>query len=651
MIERFGSPFIQLRDSLREAAGDARRAWNRNATAAVLALALAAIVPVVVRDPVRLAALASALYTVLAAVGVNFAVGMAGIPSLGHGAFVAVGAFAVALLRTGAGWDPTVATLAGVVLAGAAGVLVGAGAIRLTRPIVAISTWVVSWLVAFTLGAFPELFGGLQGIAVPEGTLGLSPLGLTVSLTPGVHYGVALVLVAGALAGYAVLSRAPLGLDLAAARDAPASAISVGVEEGRMRFRTFTASAMVCGLAGALSVQLVGVADATAYGPLLSVELFAAVLLGGVGRPLGPVLGAAGLLLIPRLAEGLGSLAGLSSERFEPAVASLLLIAALLLGRGGILGWVAAARERLGGRQDRRSLDPSPASPTTLWPNGGGAAPLGLWKAVLMEAPDPAARRSNGAALLQATGLEKRFGGVAALQSVDVRIEPGEVRGLIGPNGSGKTTLLRVLGGTVAPDNGRIVFDSEDVTDTATAGRVRAGLVRTLQRVTVVPTLTVRENVEVGATARRRHGGGMRSLTLTPLARVEARTVAAEADALLALVGLEHAAHRYPRELSGTEQRLVMVAAACASFPRLLLLDEPSAGMSRPELEHLVILLQELRSQGLAIMLVEHNLRLVRLLADRVTVLDAGQVIAQGTPDEVSRDQAVIEAYLGPRGM
>lgn len=647
MIEALRFSFVQLRRAAREAGAEARKGWNRKTSVVVAALAVAALLPVAIRDPVRLAAMGSALYTVLAAVGVNFAVGMAGIPSLGHGAFVAVGAFTVALLRTDAGWDPTAATLAGVVLAGVAGALVGAGAIRLTRPIVAIATWVVSWLVTFTLAAFPELFGGLQGIAVPEGTLGIGRVGLAVRLTPGVHYEVALLLVAAALAAFFVLSRAPLGLSLAAARDAPGAAASVGVEQGRLQFRTFTASAMVCGLAGALAVQLAGVADSTAYGPLLSVELFAAVLLGGVGRPLGPVVGAAGLLLIPRVAEGLGSIAGLAAQRFEPAVASLLLVAALVIGRGGILGWTESLRNRLAGRSEPRGTETSGRTATPA--NQSGNAVPAAWERVLtarLSSGEP-----GGGPLLHATGLEKRFGGLLALDDAQLHVEAGEVRGLIGPNGSGKTTLLRVLGGTLPPDDGRIAFAGRDVTESLTVERVRAGLVRTLQRVTLCPTLRVRENVVVGAATRRRYGGGLRSLSLTPLARAEGKVVNRDADELLRLVGLEHAAERYPRELSGTEQRFVMLAAACASFPRMLLLDEPSAGMSRSELERLVEVIRQLRSEGVAVVLVEHNLRLVRLLADRVTVLDAGRIVAEGTPDEISRDQAVIEAYLGPRGM
>ena len=652
MIEALRSAFVQLGRALREGTNDAKRAWNPWASAVVGILVVAVLVPLVVSDPIRLAALASGLYTILAAVGVNFAAGMAGIPSLGHGAFVAVGAFGAVLLRASAGWDPTVATVAAVLLGGLGGAVVAAGAVRLTRPLVAIASWVVSWLVAFTLAAFPGVFGGLQGVAVPEGSLGIAPLRMTVNLTPGVHYEIGLLLVATALAAYVVMSRAPWGLALKAGSERPAPASALGVEQGRLQFWTFTGSGLVCSAAGALSVQLAGVADPTAYGPLLSVELFAAVLLGGVGRPLGPVVGAAALLIIPRAAEGLGTIAGLPAERFEPAVASVLLVGALVIGRGGILGWIGLGANRF--RRQRAASESAPVSAASSeQPQIPWQPALERWQDVVKRRPlrDGQTERSAASQLLEATGLQKRFGGVVALHDLHLRLGESEIRGLIGPNGSGKTTLLRVLGGTVAPDEGRILLAGHDITGDPTAGRVRAGLVRTLQRLDVIPTLSVRDNVVIGATARRRYGGGLRSLALTPQVRGETKTVAAEADALLSMIGLEHAADRYPSELSGSDQRFLMLAAACASFPRLLLLDEPSAGMSRPELQRLVALIRTLRSRGVTIVLVEHNLRLVRLLADRVTVMDAGSVIAEGAPEEIAHDPEVVHAYLGPQGM
>src|SRR5439155_1775326 len=203
--------------------------------------------------------------------------GLGGLPSLGQGAFVGVGAFATAALRVHAGWEPVPATAAGAALATAAGVAVATGAVRLRGPFVAVSTWIVAWLVGFVLIEFPRLSGGSQGLVLPAARVGLPGTGVRSSLTPGVHYEVALALLAVALVVFARVSRTAPGLALAAAREGPAQAAALGVDRFRVQLGAFTAAAVVGGLAGALAVQLAGVADPTAYGPLLSVDLFVAV--------------------------------------------------------------------------------------------------------------------------------------------------------------------------------------------------------------------------------------------------------------------------------------------------------------------------------------------------------------------------------------
>ena len=218
---------------------------------------------------------------------------------------------------------------------------------------------------------------------------------------------------------------------------------------------------------------------------------------------------------------------------------------------------------------------------------------------------------------------------------------------MIGPNGSGKTTALRLLAGTMHPDGGHIELDGVDVTAEPVTRRVRRGLVRTLQSNAVFPGLTALENAVVGATVRRRLGGSLRTLVATPKARAEDAETRALALGALAAVGLEDRAHELAETLSTAEQRLLMVAAALATSPGVLLVDEPSAGSGAAELDRLAAVLGSLGELGLAIVVVEHNLRLVRSLADEVVVLDAGQTLATGSADEVADDPAVRAAYLG----
>jgi ABC-type branched-subunit amino acid transport system ATPase component/ABC-type branched-subunit amino acid transport system permease subunit len=610
----------RLRAAARGGLEDARRASSRRAGAWVFAYATAALLVPFALSPTRLTDLAVGLYVALAAVGLNYAVGLAGLPSLGQGAFAAAGAFTVALLMSRLGWAPAPAVLAGVGIAAAGGFVAGAGAVRLAPPFVAVSTWLVAWLASFALAAFPNLFGGAQGIPVgrPAGPGGIVPGG---DLTPAGHFEIALALLALALLGYAALRRGPAGIALSAAGQAPAAAAALGLEPAGRRLGAFVASAAIGGLAGGLAVQAEGIADPGAYGPLLSVELFVAVLLGGRGSVIGPVVGAAVLAGIPSVARALAAATGTAAERVEGVVAAALLVVALVAGGTGAAGVVERLRRRH-------------APGTELH----GRIPKG-----------PARKRGPRKArrpALAASGLTIRFGGVLALDDVSFEVRPGQVHALIGPNGSGKTTLLRILAGTIRPDGGSIELLGRDVTGTRVGERVRRGLVRTLQRTAVFPDLTVAQHVQAGADARR-STGALRTLLATPDARAETRAIAREGWMLLALAGLRGSARARVGSLPGAEQRLVAIVTALTARPRVVLLDEPAAGMSQDRREDLVALLDRLRGLGLAIVLVEHDLRLVRAVADVVTVLDAGTVIARGTPRAVADRKAVQRAYLG----
>jgi len=248
---------------------------------------------------------------------------------------------------------------------------------------------------------------------------------------------------------------------------------------------------------------------------------------------------------------------------------------------------------------------------------------------------------------LAAVGLSKGFGGIVAAEDLSITVAPGSIHAVIGPNGSGKTTLLRLLAGTTQPDAGTILLGDRDVTPLPTWERVRLGIVRTLPSTTVFADLTALDHVMTGSVVRRTYGGAVRSLLSTPLSRAEEAAARSHAEAVLAMAGLSSEAKVPAGLLSGADQRLLMLATAFAASPVVLLVDEPSSGMSAPAVARLLEVLRRFASGGMTLVVVEHNLRLVRSLADRVTVLDAGRVIAEGSPDEVASDQAVREAYLG----
>jgi len=544
---------VTTRGAVVDAFREVREAWRPRATLAAVAFALAAFAPLVVGDS-SIADLAGGLYLACAAVGLAFTVGVAGLPLLAQGAFMAVGAVTAAHIGSTA-----LGAAAGAVAGALAGAGVGAAFARLPRAGFAAATWIVSWLVAFALQSVGWPLGGAQGIVIAGGP------------SPAQHYELALTLTLLAVLAYAALARAPIGLQLAAAREREPAAVALRVPVARLRTIATCASGAVAGLAGALAVHLAGVGDPSTYGPFLSFKLFVVVLIGGALSALGAVVGVLVLGVLSAAADVIGSLEHVAAARAHTLLAAVMLLGVVSLGWEGIV--------RPGRRVRRSHAGPGPdeSSPSSL----------------------------------RARGLGKRYGDVVAADDVSLDVEAGRITALVGPNGSGKTTVLRMLAGTVAPDAGRIDAD-------------RGATARTLQATSIFPSQTPLEHLLAASAGRRRRAGLLRSLLATPQMRGEDARFVRWAEAVLDRFGL--ARDTPAGELPVTDQRALMLAAAYATGASVLLVDEPTAGASTSEAERLAELLRSLRDEGLALLVVEHNVGLVQRIADQVLVLEEGRL-------------------------
>jgi len=571
----------------------------------------AAAIPLITSNTYYLyVAISVGLLTIVTA-GLNVLVGFTGQTSLGHAGLYAFGAYTAALCVTRAGMGEWSAIVAAIVVTSIVGAAVAAAALRVSGPYLAMVTIAFGLIVEGVLIEWGSVTGGPGGIFnIPKPAL-------------RTHYWTVMLAAALALWLTANLRRSAWGRALLAVKSSEVAAESLGLSSYYVRIAAFTVSAAFAGAAGALFTFLNGYISPDSFTLQTSILFLLALLFGGLGRIAGPVAGSLALTVMPELLTSLLD--------YRLILYGTLLLVSIYWLPEGVIGKVSRARSA------RR---PTPAP---------GPLPLQRTES---KPPSPLGGEGRGEGqphgpLLSAEGVSLSFGGVTALADAHVAVEGGTIHAVIGPNGAGKTTLVNVLSGYYAPDGGNLALRGRRIDGLPPYAIARLGVARTFQTAQVFGGLSARENVAVGV-AGPRLGSILGALAGTPGARAREGAIQARAQALLEALGLGEAAKEPAEALAAGLRRRLEIARALATAPLLLMLDEPAAGLSPADIAALDEQLTALRNQGgPAVILVEHHMDLVMAVSDRITVLDYGRVIADGAPEAVRGDPAVIEAYLG----
>lgn len=556
--------------------------------AAILLVALAQLAP---DSGYTLNLLMQATTYAVAVAGLVVVLGYCGQISLAQAAFFGLGAYGTALGIVDFHLPSLVAFAGGIALAGFFGLVLGFASLRLGGHYLAMVT--ISFQVILTL----VLTNWISLTHGPDGVSGISrPAGFTSG-----HNFLSLCLVALVCSTlYAWrLKTSRLGRAMQAVRDNEIAASTCGINIFSTKVIAFGLSAVLGGIGGGLFAGAFAYISPDQFSFAESIVLLTMALLGGVQSPFGALVGTGLLVMLPEWLRFL--------QRIYLAVYGGAVILIMVFLPDGLYGLVAKRFVRV------RSVD-------------GDVAPLPLLSQTGGATDEP---------VLQITGLAKHFGGLKALDGVDITVRRGTVHALIGPNGSGKSTFINVLTGLYRPTAGRIQFAGRDITGFAPHQRTQAGLSRTFQNIRVFRGMTVLENVMVGA---ERPGNDVAH---------HPGLVVERALAALEFVGRRQDALRPVGDLSYGHQRHVEIARALAGNPATLLLDEPAAGLNMTEKGELGELLRRLKGHGLTILIVDHDMKLVESVADHITVLNFGRRIADGLPQAVLREPDVIAAYLG----